>query len=315
MSAHDDANERLRTIAASVTLARAADAFLASLGTRNLVWRRALAAKVMSLHLPAHAYVQQKRYTGSTNCAVCGFSAHEEKFGVSPGRLASALEALGADAPQPTARDLDAFAGVLRAVLEQQRLSVDGRVRRSELAKSLSPVFRSSKYERMDVLDDLGRASVLATTEAPGFLRRWVSWDDRADGSGNNEFAYPFALWTAAHGFDAEAVRELFPRVAVPKVPEAAASELAPEAEARARGELLQLSAKARPATDRVAEVIWAPGGVFVARLEDGRFALCAKVARRWRWTTGTIEEVVASLPEAAFTPAAARLVERWTPR
>jgi hypothetical protein len=235
---------------------------------------------------------------------VCGFCAHEEEFGDSPGRLARWIEALGDERPRPTAEDVDQLNAILAAVAEQQRLAVDGRVRRAELAKALK-VVKGDKYERMDLLDALGRCGVLAPAGA-GFLRRYVRFDERDEGSGNNEFAYPFALWEARLGFDAEAVRELFPQ---PGVDAAARPPAAAELdEPRARAELEARSAAARGG-DAIAEVLFAPGGLWIARLDDGRHALFHKLGRRWRWSTGPRDDVLAMVPEALFADAVAAVL------
>jgi len=302
---HERALARLRLVVERWTLAEAADAFLASLSTRRIDWRRALGARVVARHLPEHVYVKQQRYSSNDRCGVCGLVGYDEGSGDSPAVLAGYLEELGDARPRPTPADIAVLNGIFAAVAEQQRLSIDGRVRRADLAKALGAVVKGNKDERMELLDDLGRASMLATAAAPGFLRRFVPYDERAEGGGNNEFAYPFALWTAADGIDVEAARELFPHPGVVLDTKSAAPPVADGTAARA--ELERLSATAR-GSDRIAEVPFAPGGLWIARLDDGRYALFYKVKRRWRWVPGTREEVLACVPDALFDAAVAAL-------
>lgn len=294
--AHDAAVERLRAAARSLPIAAAADAFLASLSTRELTWRRPLQAVVIARVLPRHE--------GGTNCRVCGFDPIAEQYGHSPGRLARFITELGQARPRPTDEDRAIFRAILTKVREQQALAIDGRERRADLVKALAGVFPSNKYERMDLLDELGRVSVLATKEHPGFLRGWVDASARASGSGNNEFDWPFAVWTASAGFDEAAVRQLFPSIGVIAAP-------APRTtvdEARDLREVLKLSKTVRPAADEVARVVFAPGGLWLSRLTDGRYALLVKQARRWRWITGTGEDVVACVPVELFGAAVAAI-------
>lgn len=305
MKGHDEAIARLRQAAVQVTLRQASDAFLASLSARNLDWRVVLPAVVMARHLPDHGYVKQTVYSSSDNCGVCGFNELEEQYGVSPGRLAGQIEALGTERPRPSRQDIEIFNGILAAAAEQRRLAVDGRVRRAELAKSLGKLFRSNKYERMDLLDALGRCSVLAP-DGEGFLRSFVHWNDRSQGSGNNEFEYPFALWEARMGPDMEALREVFPQEGIVYEPPAAPPPLD---EAKARKELEKRSARARGGDDAIAEVLYAPGGLWIARLTDGRYAIYYKLARRWRWETGPRDAVLALVPEAIFAEAVEAVV------
>jgi len=304
MKGHDEALARLRTAVQTVSLRTASDAFLASLSMRDLVRRGVLPALVIARHLPEHAYRKQTRFSNGDECAVCGFSKHEEEYGISPGRLARDIEALKKARPVPTARDIEAFNAILRTVAEQQRCALDGRARRAELAKALGPAFKSNKYERMDLLDALGRCSVLAPA-GEGFLRRFVPYEERTEGGGNNEFAYPFGSWEARLGFDREAVRELFPQEGIVLEASLAASSLNERA---ARAELETKSARARGG-DEIAEVLFAPTGLWIARLKDGRHAIFYKLARRWRWVTGTRDDVLALVPETMFAEAVAAVM------
>ncbi len=304
--AHDAALAKLRVAATRVSLAAAADAFLASLSTRELSWRGALPAVVMARHLPVHPYTRQSRYASRETCGVCGFDPVFGHHGVSPDHLAQQIDALGSARPRPTSADIAAFNGVLARVKEQQRLSIDGRVRRAELVKALSPVIKSDKYERMELLDALGRCSILATSAAPGFLRQYVAYDAQSSGAGNNEFAWPFALWTAADGFHADAVGELFPHpgidVGVSAKPPAAFDEPAARQEMEARAK------RARSVDDELERVVFAPGGLWIARLTNGHFGLLYKAARRGRWVSGSRDDVLASVPDAMFAEAVAAL-------
>ena len=57
--------------------------------------------------------------------------------------------------------------------------------------------------------------------------------------------------------------------------------------------------------------MLFAPGSLWIARLTDGRYAIYYKLARRWRWMTGTRDDVLALVPEPIFAEAVEAVVGR----
>ncbi len=296
---HARALERLREAAAGLALSDAADAFLASLSTRNLELRGVLEALLMAQRMPPHEYEKRRADPG---CSVCGFGAEYAEERLLPSGLSQTLERFRGRHLRPVVADIEIFNSILRTVVDQKRLmEVDGRVRRFELMKALSTVIKSNKAERFRLLEALSRCSILSTPEVPGFLRTFTPWSERS-GSETGYFEWPFCWWTAAHGFDAEAVKALFPHAGIDLSPRPAnvTDSFDPEAELERmlrwpQGDLVDAE---------VLRVVFAAGALWIAELKGGRFGLLYKAARRFRWVTGSKEDILASVPDPVFKDA-----------
>ena len=203
--------------------------------------------------------------------------------------------------------DLAIFNSLLRTVNEQKRLmAVDQRVRRFELMKALSPVVPSNKMDRFTLLEMLGRCEVLNSPKAHGLLRRFVPWEDRREPEySTGDFQWPFCWWTASDGFDVDAVKCLFPHAAIdlsPTAPQAGAQFDAVAEKKKMENVGYGLC------REQVKRVLFAPGALWIALLQDGHFGLLFKVARRWRWVTGSRDDVLACVPDPLFADAVAVL-------
>lgn len=88
--------------------------------------------------------------------------------------------------------------------------SVEGNIR--NLEKAISKVLKFNKEEREVLLQILGFCSILATDEHPGFIGRFIPFDERQEPShSKNDWSYPVCWWKGKHGLNRSAVKAVFP--------------------------------------------------------------------------------------------------------
>ena len=217
-------------IARTVGLVRDADpellarAWMHSLDTRDHSLRGAWGAFSLLRHLAKHPFEPSTVFQPS-GCAVCGLSTDVSV--VSEDDLASARHRYLVATVDWASADLDGFAHRIRATplpSVSTRATIDrvldaisalpGDAQLTQLNASLIGTFKSDKYERMRVLEQLGCAGILAVNGHPSYAQEWVRWEDANSRQprerNKREWAYPVRFWRGTDRINAEAVTENF---------------------------------------------------------------------------------------------------------
>lgn len=217
---HDEAVRMAVDSIAQTTKAAVVAAFVASLSSRRLDLRSALGSFAVGRHLLGHRFAKD---SNGVFCRYCGDNKSQiidrnvlsfERFkwgGVRhslPSYIAFDLEMLKATAvPEPHQDDW----AILRDILDIARRLPDG-ARLGDLEKSLAKTVRSNGAERRTLIGILGYAGILVDQSRPDFRRAFVSCSEREETPWHkDDWPYPVAWWTAAHGVNENAVREWFP--------------------------------------------------------------------------------------------------------
>lgn len=219
---HDDLISRLLKARDALSPRVVADAFLASLTTRQLELRAALATYSVFRHLPAH----RANFVGKA-CSVCGLHESDEQTedlnvlnferlkwgGVrhdQPLFATFALERFLAEgAPRPTLEDTD----LLRLVLETVR-GVPSSTTSAQVQRFFPKSFRSNKAERDVVVAILGFTGILAVPTHPSYRLRFVTPQERSLPDRRFvDMGYPACWWSAVDGLDSKAASDYFGHV------------------------------------------------------------------------------------------------------
>lgn len=224
---HEGAVQRLRGLAAQVDLRRAADAFVASLGSGALHWQAVLPAAALGLAMPEHAL--QPMGPHGERCAICFHTASTKDrtllayfraiegsgWSDEDGPLCAVLTLEDALAvplerwPRPTPRDtwlLHQVLDLLRALPATARYSA-ARTRLKE-TKLLQP----NKPQRCgSLLEALAFMGVLEALGHPGLFTRFTTARERDQRpSVRVEVPGPLAWWSGADSTNDALVQRLF---------------------------------------------------------------------------------------------------------
>ena len=214
---HDAWITRARTAVSAVSLPEVTDAFIASLPTRRLDLRSALASFAFARHLPAHSF-EPDPY--GRRCRVCGLyeaglpedlnvlSFERFKWG---GVRRDSIVYTTFDLEQfrrapreaPTGQAMDVGCQLLTALHHAAPAATS-----TTIVRDISMV-KGNAQERRVLVDILGIVGVLATNDHPGYQSRFIAYADRA--LPNRHFvesAYPACWWRGADGVDEWAIRE-----------------------------------------------------------------------------------------------------------
>ncbi|MCA1549437.1 hypothetical protein I6F36_21650 [Bradyrhizobium sp. BRP19] len=228
---HDDIVARLVSIRPRVNLERAANAFLASLSTRRLDLRSALGSFSCAAYFPLHGLREQaSRALGRRlPCRICGrygdgspaqedlnvLSFERWKWGgvrhVDPLYCWFDLAQFEkADLVEPTEEDCSILTEIVGIA---SGLPPDARP--NELEKRIGKVLKSNRAERCVLIQILGYCGVLKPARRSGFLQAFTpdEFRDRPPDH-TNDWAYPVIWWRGADGVNADALSQLFPKVA-----------------------------------------------------------------------------------------------------
>lgn len=103
-------------------------------------------------------------------------------------------------------------AAIDRVIAEISKLPSDAQL--TQLNASLVGLFKSNKYERMRLLEQLGCAGILAIDGHPSYAQAWVRWEDanarQPRERNKREWAYPVRFWSGTDKIDLEAVTQNF---------------------------------------------------------------------------------------------------------
>lgn len=198
---HADAVDATRALVAAADEAALRAWWVDSLTSRDLDVRGLWPAWTTLRHLPAHDFTPSREFNAAS-CEVCGLS--REPDGAAPDGLEAAATLVAPEHPVDTA-PLHALLAAVVALGPQAQLT--------ELARCGTGVFRSTKWERVAVLEQLARVGVLRT-DRPLPSDAWVTWDEENASQPahwyKREWRYPARWWTGEHGVDLGRARALF---------------------------------------------------------------------------------------------------------
>lgn len=221
---HDDFIRRTVELMRVTNTKPLARGWLHSLATRDLSLRGAWGAAVLLSKLPEHEFEPSAAFH-PTNCGVCGLTAdvsevaEEDLAERGYGYHVSAVDRAAADVAGASARieaaplSNDAGRGLLEGMLDVIA-ALPEPAQLTELNSSLIGTFKSNKFERMRVLEQLGCAGILPVADHPSYATEWIRWDDANSRQPSEffkrEWAYPVRFWTGSDGVDRDAVRTMF---------------------------------------------------------------------------------------------------------
>lgn len=220
--AHDDWVAAAQLAAYEVDPALVGDAFVASLASRRLDLRSALGSFAVARRLPTHDFTAM---TSSAMCAVCGLPGQStqdlnvlsfERFKFGGVRrddlryVAFDLERFVRAPLDPvTTEALDLGANLLSKLREAPSAQT------ADVVASSLALLKGNHAERTGVVDILGVCGILATSDHPGYDRRFVQYRDRrAPPHRFVDLSYPTSWWRGSAGLDERAVRDFLPRLA-----------------------------------------------------------------------------------------------------
>jgi hypothetical protein len=201
-----------------VSLADAASAFVASLGSRALAQRSALGSLASIRHLSPHPVRPPTHHCGDCGAGedrvldLDAFSFERQKWGgVRHGDVGYAAFDLELFGRSDQVEGSDGDAAILNAILDAARTSeADDRPR--DLEQRIAPLFPSNKAEREVVLAILAACGVFASSDHPGLMDVWVPIVDREPPPkpSKNDWQYPMFWWRGSLGVNEQAARNVF---------------------------------------------------------------------------------------------------------
>lgn len=198
---HADAVDATRALVAAADEAALRAWWVDSLTSRDLDVRGLWPAWTALRHLPAHDFTPSRQFN-EASCEVCG--RLREPDGAVPAELMPAATLVAPGHPVDTA-PLHTLIAAVAALGPQAQLT--------ELGRCGIGVYRSTRWERVAVLEQLARVGVLRTGR-PLPSDAWVTWDEENASQpaqrGKREWRYPARWWTGEHGVDLGRAHALF---------------------------------------------------------------------------------------------------------
>lgn len=217
----------------SVALVDVSNAFLASLSTRRLDWRAALAGYAWGLRVRPHQIIKPPAgwYTPESeyfSCALCCCSNMETEYDLSHANYARFkhgglrgtwqelvdpafyLAQFAKDEKViPTKEDYKIFSDIIGAI---SALPKNARAR--DIEKAIAKLFKSSVDEREVLIETLGYCSILESPEHKGYLGEFTPRYDRNPPARphTNDWRYPVSWWRGEYGINKEALDYFFPQ-------------------------------------------------------------------------------------------------------
>jgi hypothetical protein len=213
--------------AAAVTAGEVGEAFLASLTSRRMDLRSALASYALTRHLPDHPYTERP---GGVGCAVCGiasardgtaepedlnsFSQARFGWGGIPGRIKYAafdLEQFGrAPRLELTAADLS----LGQQIIDYLR-QLPPKTTAAQAARGITMV-PGTRDQRNTLMEILGICGILHSPGHPGYADAFIpDWKAATDWP-SQRFAfgvYPTWWWKAEGGVSRDSLRQFLPQL------------------------------------------------------------------------------------------------------
>lgn len=225
---HDATHERLRELCAAITPSSVGDAFLASLGSRELAWRSALGSFAVARYRPPHGFVPARNPAMCRECnlwrAPSPDPAEEQgedlnvlnferlKWG---GVRHTKIEYEVFDLEQflmlspclPTEEDVVLFQRILATIRTLPPKATAG-----DFERALSRVISSNKSERENLIEVLCLCGVLSYPGYHDFFDDSVPPKDRP--YRDTDWGVPAMYWRARDGYNEERLQEYFPKYA-----------------------------------------------------------------------------------------------------
>ncbi|MDJ0614398.1 MAG: hypothetical protein QNJ29_12060 [Rhizobiaceae bacterium] len=206
------------------------NAFLASLSTRRLDIRSALASYAYAKHFPAHKFPGTLSSLFSQEdefCRVCGeyniekcrqdlnvlnFERHKWG-GVRHAQPLYAWFDLERFKELPAIEPSDADLALMRQIIEIAS-SLRSDARPIVLAKALSGIIKSNDAERRTMIEILSISGVLQPKNEGGYFGAYTAYSDRRQTNEHtNDWSYPAIWWRGADGVNMSAVAYYFPDI------------------------------------------------------------------------------------------------------
>jgi hypothetical protein len=219
---HDEAVSSAIHAAGKVSLKAVSDAFIASLGSRRLDLRSAMASYAVGRHMKAHDKI---RRAGDARCGYCGgydtadadpniLNFERFKWGGvrhdNPQYIAFDLTVFGSvEVSAPTPEDYSILRSIVSAI---ETMPISARL--GDLERALSKLLPSNNAERRTLIGILGYAGIIIDPSRPSFQTKFVPCEDREMTPwGKDDWPYPVQWWTGACGLNRSAVSEWFPEL------------------------------------------------------------------------------------------------------
>ncbi|MEO9821429.1 MAG: hypothetical protein ABJ370_19385 [Paracoccaceae bacterium] len=225
---HDETVSNLINVKKEITEKEVGDAFLASLSSRRLELRSALASFSFARHFPDHQIESSESYrlpTGATCCEICGFCEFDKPRitdlnvfnferhkwgGVQHADVIYAWFDLSQFKREieirPTAEDKEIMRAILRTAA-----NLPDEAPPSVLAKELGGVLKSNIAERRICIEILSTAGILQPRHRSGYFSEFSSPFQREHtGEHLNDWNYPAIWWRGVDGIDESAVSVYF---------------------------------------------------------------------------------------------------------
>ncbi|NJM55490.1 MAG: hypothetical protein HC841_05885 [Verrucomicrobiae bacterium] len=222
---HDAIISELVSLADQIDPVNVGDAFLFSLGSRQLAYRSALGSYAMSRWMPRHKF-SQRPPANSAICADCGdfrrFEAEDMNIlnferlkwgGVRHGSPYYALFDLSELLKLPVAVPTEADKTIFRNILATA-VSLPSKARPRDLERAIATCLQSTKHERSKLVQLLGYCGILQPKNRPGFYQEFTPYNQREDRPVHKiDWRYPVSWWQGEDSVNWDAVRFYFPTV------------------------------------------------------------------------------------------------------
>ncbi len=198
------------------------NAFLVSLGSRQLEYRSALGSYAIGRNFVEHDFEGQGRY-----CSICGMIENPARpydlseFNFERYKWGGVQHEL----PAFMAFDLEQFASLARVEASEQDVAVmrqiievvrrcraDAKAR--ELEKSLAAVIKSNQAEREVLVQVLAYCGILQPAARASYFTTFVKYSERRYPAANRlDWSYPACWWRGADGVNQQALDDYFPQL------------------------------------------------------------------------------------------------------
>lgn len=214
---HDEVCRRIKTAVARIEKKDVVNAFLYSLGTRQLEYRSFLSSYCIGKALPEHHFMPSPA-PNEQICAVCGLHTYEFEepiefntinyFKYKDGpcfdnliQVLFDLEQFPKLPPvQPDENDYKILSELKKAI---ETAEPNDRV--AQLRKKISKIFKSNDEERLGVLEILGVIGILHDDQHFGYKDQYVTYPEREHRPiRNDDVGYPARWWQGKFGIDSE---------------------------------------------------------------------------------------------------------------
>lgn len=227
---HDTLVENVIQVAAQCDKKLLTEAFLASLTTRRLDLRSALASYVVASSFPQHRLdaspTDFSPDTGYVSCKICGGGEIKHRTVVDLNVLSFERFKWGGVRkldPEYLSFDLAQFAktekitptpedyAIFREIISIASNAPDDE-KPSDLDKRLSGVFKSNSDERRSLIETLGICGILQPTGQMSFFEGFVEIKRRKRTNDHrNDWGYPAMWWRGSDGVNDHALQHYFP--------------------------------------------------------------------------------------------------------